>query len=47
MRNTFSILVVVLLTVFLSGCGETINGMVRDTKRVGAGIHKVFVCDEK
>ena len=34
-----------LLVVFLAGCGETVNGMVKDTRRIGSGVHKVFVRD--
>ena len=34
-----------ILVSFLVGCGETVNGMVKDTKRIGSGIHQVFVRD--
>ena len=34
-----------LITVFLAGCGETVNGMVKDTKRIGSGIKQVFIRD--
>lgn len=37
------LLLAVILSVFLSGCGETIHGMVKDTKRIGAGVKQVFV----
>ncbi|MBU1894322.1 MAG: hypothetical protein KJ983_00715 [Candidatus Omnitrophica bacterium] len=33
------------LSFILSGCGETINGAVKDTKRIGEGIHKIFIKD--
>ena len=33
----------VLVIAVLSGCGETINGMVKDTKRIGSGVHQIFV----
>lgn len=35
----------ILLIAFLAGCGETVNGMVKDTRRIGSGVHKVFVRD--
>lgn len=47
MKKTFSILSLLVLFSFLvTGCGETVNGMVKDGKRIGSGIKKVFVQDE-
>jgi len=43
MRRIVSLISLVLLVSFLAGCGETVNGMVKDTKRIGSGVHKVFV----
>ncbi len=34
-----------LLVAFLAGCGETVNGMIKDTKRIGTGVRTVFVRD--
>ena len=40
----FVVLVLVCLTSLLvTGCGETINGMVKDTKRIGGGVKTIFV----
>jgi len=35
-----------MLTFLVTGCGETVNGMVKDTKRIGTGIKTVFVRGE-
>lgn len=43
MRKYMSIIAMLLLVVFLTGCGETVTGMVKDTKRIGSGVKKVFV----
>ncbi|MEA3489063.1 MAG: hypothetical protein U9R44_01815 [Candidatus Omnitrophota bacterium] len=43
MRNIVLIFALFILVVFLSGCGETMNGMVKDTKRIGSGVKKVFI----
>jgi len=45
MRRTISLVSLILLLAFLAGCGETIHGAVKDTKRIGAGVRKVFVRD--
>lgn len=43
MRKALPIIALILLVSFLAGCGETVSGMVRDTKRIGSGVRKVFV----
>lgn len=45
MRKLFSIVALLAVISFLAGCGETVNGMVKDTKRIGSGVKKVFVRD--
>ena len=45
MRKFFSLVSLLLLVAFLAGCGETVNGMIKDTKRIGSGVKKVFVRD--
>lgn len=45
MRTVISALFLLVIIVFLSGCGETVNGMCKDTKRIGNGVHKVFIRD--
>jgi len=45
MRKYVMIGSMLLIVAFLAGCGETVNGMVKDTKRVGSGIRKIFVRD--
>ena len=45
MRNYLMPVALLLVVVFLAGCGETLNGMVKDTKRIGSGVKKVFIRD--
>ena len=45
MRKILSLVSLVLLVAFLAGCGETVHGAVKDTKRIGAGVKKIFVRD--
>ena len=40
-------LALILTVLVLSGCGETINGINRDFKRVGKGIRTIFFRGEK
>ncbi len=47
MKKMFVVVALLSLTAFLvTGCGETIHGMVRDTKRIGGGVKSIFVSDE-
>ncbi len=43
MRRLLGISVLLILAYIVSGCGETVNGMVKDTRRIGGGIKQVFV----
>ena len=43
MRKLLSIISLIMIVAFLAGCGETVNGMVKDTKRIGGGVKKVFI----
>ncbi|MFH1411177.1 MAG: hypothetical protein ABIG55_00805 [Candidatus Omnitrophota bacterium] len=43
MKRIASLAAVLLIMSFLAGCGETVSGMVKDTKRIGSGVRKVFV----
>ena len=43
MKKIISIISLLLVVVFLAGCGETVNGMVKDTQRIGSGVKKVFI----
>jgi predicted small secreted protein len=36
------IMILACLSVGLAGCGETLNGIVTDTKRIGRGAHTVI-----
>ena len=45
MRRYISGISILLLVVFLAGCGETVSGMVKDTRRIGSGVRQVFVAD--
>jgi predicted small secreted protein len=47
MRKVITLISLLLLVAFITGCGETVRGAVKDTKRIGSGIKKVFVSDEK
>lgn len=44
-RFTLLISWLILAVFFLVGCGETVNGMIKDTRRIGSGVKKVFVRD--
>ena len=43
MRKFTAFISVIIAVSFLAGCGETVTGMVRDTKRIGGGVKKIFV----
>jgi len=45
MRRITSIVALLIVVSFLAGCGETLSGMVKDTKRIGSGMRKVLVKD--
>ena len=45
MRKAVSLMSLIVVISFLAGCGETVSGMVKDTKRIGGGIKKIFVRD--
>lgn len=45
MKKIISFISILILISFLAGCGETVHGMVKDTKRIGSGVRKVFVRD--
>lgn len=45
MKKCSLVISLIILMAFLAGCGETINGAVKDTKRVRAGIRKIFIRD--
>ncbi len=45
MKRIAAVISLLVMVTFLAGCGETINGMVKDTKRIGNGVRKVFVRD--
>ena len=43
MYRWVSAISLIVLASFLVGCGETVHGMVKDTRRIGSGVQKVFV----
>ncbi len=45
MRKIIPLISLLMLVAFLAGCGETVKGAVRDTKRIGSGVRKVFISD--
>ncbi|MFC1548508.1 hypothetical protein ACFL5E_00960 [Candidatus Omnitrophota bacterium] len=45
MKRFVSFVSLLLLVVFLAGCGETVNGAIKDTKRMGTGVKKIFIRD--
>ncbi len=44
-RAIVLVLMLVLLSFVVVGCGETFNGMSKDVKRVGKGVKTIFVRD--
>ncbi|MBN1493949.1 MAG: hypothetical protein JW938_07370 [Candidatus Omnitrophica bacterium] len=44
-RECYCLVYIVLAAIILTGCGETVRGAWKDTKRVGNGIKTIFVCD--
>ncbi|MFH1791825.1 MAG: hypothetical protein ABH885_07590 [Candidatus Omnitrophota bacterium] len=47
MRVLFAVILFILSTGILAGCGETLTGMSKDMKRVGKGVKTVFFRDKK
>jgi predicted small secreted protein len=45
MKKVLALISLFVVAAFLAGCGETVNGAIKDTKRIGSGIKKVFVRD--
>ena len=43
MKKIFSFVSLIIIVAFLVGCGETVNGAIKDTRRIGSGVKKVFV----
>jgi predicted small secreted protein len=43
MRKIAAVIAMLIIVVLIAGCGETVNGMVKDTKRIGGGVKKVFI----
>ena len=47
MKKMFVVVALLSLTALLvTGCGETIHGMVKDTKRIGGGVKSIFVSEQ-
>ena len=44
-KNMFFLSLALLTAMLLTGCGETLNGMGKDVKRVGKGVKTIFVRD--
>jgi len=40
------VLILIFVSVMLSGCGETVNGLGKDASRIGKGIKTIFVRDD-
>jgi len=45
MKKILLSVVLIAFTLSLVGCGETLNGAVRDVRRMGKGIKTIFVRD--
>ncbi|MFA6636127.1 MAG: hypothetical protein WCV56_03290 [Candidatus Omnitrophota bacterium] len=43
MKMWVSVISLLVMASFLAGCGETVHGMVKDTRRIGGGVRKVFI----
>ncbi|MFQ5952000.1 MAG: hypothetical protein ACE5JK_01160 [Candidatus Omnitrophota bacterium] len=46
MEKILRLIALLVLVLFLAGCGETIRGAVEDTTRIGEGVHKVFISEK-
>jgi len=44
-RAAVIVLLLVLLSLTATGCGETFNGISKDAQRVGKGVKTIFVRD--
>lgn len=44
-RIIAAVLFTIISMSMFSGCGETVHGVVKDSQRIGAGVHKIFVRD--
>ena len=45
MKKIVSTIVLIVFISFFAGCGETVKGAKKDTKRVGKGIRTIFKSD--
>ena len=45
MKKIISAVAIIIFISFLAGCGETVKGAKKDTKRVGRGIRTIFKSD--
>ena len=45
MKKFAALISILIVLSFLAGCGETVHGVVKDTRRVGTGIRTIFVRD--
>ncbi|MFH1665735.1 MAG: hypothetical protein ABIA77_06295 [Candidatus Omnitrophota bacterium] len=43
MKKIVAVMALFIVISFLAGCGETLNGVVKDTKRISSGVKKVFI----
>ena len=47
MKRFFAIAILLAAaTIFITGCGETFNGVAKDTRRIGKGVKTVFIREE-
>ncbi len=42
-KKMYCMALLLLVSFVLSGCGETVHGMVKDAKRIGNGCRTVFI----
>jgi predicted small secreted protein len=40
------ILILLLISIFLVGCGETFSGIGKDSQRIGKGVKTIFIRGE-
>ena len=45
-RIALLLLVAIVLSLLTTGCGETVSGITKDTRRIGKGVKTIFVRDE-
>jgi len=43
MKRILGIGSILMIIFFMAGCGETVNGAMKDGQRIGSGVKKIFI----